>query len=368
MEVGAAARLLLGGSPLPEHPKSAVEFVAHRTVLITGAGGSIGSELARQVHSLSPGRLILLDRDESLLQAMELELHGRGLLDTDDLVLACIRDKDQLRRVFDNAAPEVVLHAAALKHLPMLERQPHEAVLTNVLGTRNVLVAAREAGVVSFVNISTDKAADPTSVLGASKRVAEMLTSDLSDKFKQACSVRFGNVLGSRGSFLPLLKNRIENGAPVHLTHPQVRRFFMSIPEAAHLVIAAGSMSTSGDVFVLDMGSPMLIRDLIRRYAALVGVSEPEIVITGLRPGEKLEEVVFSSAERRLPTTHARITRTLAGETPWDFASTMREFENVYQLSEEEVVAVFARLVSNYAPQPRRNTVILDEAVRGVSA
>lgn len=318
------------------------------TVLVTGAGGSIGGELARQVHSLKPERLVLLDRDESLLQSMQIELEGSGLLDNDEVALACIRDSSQLHRIFDEVRPDVVFHAAALKHLPLLERYPHEAVLTNVLGTRNVMEAAMRAKVDVFVNVSTDKAADPTSVLGASKRVAELIARSYSNDIPQISSVRFGNVLGSRGSFLPLLVDRVASGAPVHLTHPDVKRFFMTIPEAAYLVINAATLGSDGDVFVLDMGNPVMLLELIHDYAALVGASTPEIIITGLRPGEKLEEVVFSESEPRSATRHPEIWKTRSADLPAHFNQSITVFESANDLSRADVRALFAEVLVNY--------------------
>lgn len=346
--IGEAAQGLLGRTGIPEHTEGVRGLVEGRTVLVTGAGGSIGSELARQVHGLKPRRLVLLDRDETMLQAMQLELRGNGLLSGDELVLASIRDADQMRTVFDSVRPNVVFHAAALKHLPLLEKYPHEAVRTNVLGTLNVVSAAVGAGADVIVNVSTDKAADPTSVLGASKRVAEILTQAHAVGISDLSSVRFGNVLGSRGSFLPLLADRVAAGAPVHLTHPDVTRFFMTIPEAAYLVINAASMGATGEVFVLDMGQPVRILDLIHNYCALLDAPTPEIVVTGLRPGEKLHEVVFSDSESRTRTSHPLIYRTEPTPIPDDFAYRLAPFEHVERLSRGEVMDVFLHALGNF--------------------
>ena len=278
-------------------------------VLITGAGGSIGSELARQVFRLGPRKLILLDRDESELHGVQLSLYGSGLLDTDDMVLCDIRDEDALWAVFEKHRPEVVFHAAALKHLPMLERFPMEGWKTNVLGTYNVLRCAHEAGVGRFVNISTDKAADATSVLGQTKRLAERLTAWYADTHDLPyVSVRFGNVLGSRGSVLYTFRAQIERGGPITVTHPDVTRYFMTIPEACQLVLQAAVIGRPGDVLVLDMGEPVKIVDVAERLIAESG-KDVEVQFTGLRHGEKLHEVLFSSYEEGTQSGHPLISQ-----------------------------------------------------------
>ena len=300
-------------SLLPRSPRVIIGDEAHtliedRTILVTGAGGSIGSELARQLSQLRPRRVYLLDHDESALHAMQLEFHGHGLFADDTSVLCDIRDSDALRRVFARVRPDLVFHAAAHKHLPPLERYPAEGVKTNVIGTDNVVRAAVEAGVSRLVNVSTDKAARPVSVLGATKRLAEILVAGQAEGATRAASVRFGNVLGSRGSFLHSLAWQLDRGLPVTVTDPGVTRYFMTIPEAAGLVIEAAVMADAGETFVLDMGAPIQILDLINRFVALRGDSPPTIVFTGLRPGEKLHEELFDDAEVRTETTHRRIT------------------------------------------------------------
>lgn len=283
------------------------DYLTGKRVLITGAGGSIGSELARQVHGFGPSELVLLDRDESALHAVQLSIYGRGLLDTPDMVLADIRDEDALRPIFERHRPEIVFHAAALKHLPMLEQYPEEGWKTNVLGTLNLLRLSRELGVSHFVNISTDKAADPSSVLGRTKRLAEQLTAwAASDSVGTYMSVRFGNVLGSRGSMLHTFNAQIQMGGPITVTHPDITRYFMTIPEACELVIQAGAIGGQGKVLVLDMGSPIKILDVAKRMIAHSGKSI-EIVFTGLRPGEKMHEELFGEAEARQSTAHPLI-------------------------------------------------------------
>ncbi|MEE6274663.1 polysaccharide biosynthesis protein, partial [Georgenia sp. MJ206] len=272
-------------------------YLTGRRVLVTGAGGSIGSELARQVHKFGPAELILLDRDESALHGVQLSIYGQGLLDTPDIVLCDIRDREALEAVFARHTPEVVFHTAALKHLPMLEQYPDEAWKTNVMGTLNLLELSGLYGVSQFVNISTDKAANPTSVLGRTKRIAEQLTAwQASEATGSYLSVRFGNVLGSRGSMLHTFNAQIEGGGPVTVTHPDVTRYFMTIPEACELVIQAAAIGRDGEVLVLDMGEPVKILDVARRLIAHSG-KEVEIVFTGLREGEKLDEDLFSVDE-----------------------------------------------------------------------
>jgi len=299
---------LLGRRPVQTDLSAIAGYVSGKVVLITGAGGSIGSELARQVHKFGPSELVLLDRDESGLHAVQLSIYGQGLLDTPDMVLADIREADVVDRVFAEHRPEVVFHAAALKHLPMLEQYPEEGWKTNVLGTLNVLEAARRHGVEHFVNISTDKAADATSVLGKTKRAAEELTAWFASEGSGTyLSVRFGNVLGSRGSMLHTFTAQIERGGPITVTHPDITRFFMTIPEACELVIQAGAIGDPGDVLVLDMGTPIKILDVAKRLIAHSGRSDVEVVFTGLRPGEKLHEVLFSENEAGEPSSHPLI-------------------------------------------------------------
>jgi dTDP-glucose 4,6-dehydratase len=251
----------------------------------------------------------MLDRDESALQGVQISIEGRGLLDSRDLVVASIRDRERLVEVFEEHRPEVIFHAAALKHLSLLEMHPEEGFKTNVVGTQNMLSVAAEFGVATFVTISTDKAADSTSVLGRTKRLAEQLTAHAATHADgNYLSVRFGNVLGSRGSVIPLFRAQIERGGPVTVTHPEVTRFFMTIEEACQLVIQAGASESSGEVMVLDMGEPVPIVDLARR---LISESDRQINIqfTGLRPGEKLHEVLFGPHESPMPSEHPLISR-----------------------------------------------------------
>jgi FlaA1/EpsC-like NDP-sugar epimerase len=300
---------LLGRRPVKTDVATVTGHFAGKRILVTGAGGSIGSELCRQLHQLHPAELIMLDRDESALHAMQLTLHGRALLDTDDTVLADIRDPRRITEVFEQCRPQIVFHAAALKHLPLLERYPAEALKSNVWGTLTVLEAAAASGVESFVNISTDKAADPVSVLGYSKRIGERLTAYLAGRADGTyLSVRFGNVLGSRGSVLTALSAQVAAGGPVTVTHPKVSRYFMTADEAVQLVLQAAVIGDDGEVLVLDTGERVLIDDIARRLAARAAV-EIDIVYTGLRPGEKLTEVLLGRDELDAPRPHHSLIR-----------------------------------------------------------
>ena len=298
---------IVGRRPVDTDVESIADYVRGRRVLVTGAGGSIGSELCRQLSRFAPAELMMLDRDETALQSVQVTLSGHGLLDTRDVVLADIRDATALTTIFRARRPEVVFHAAALKHLPMLEQYPAEAWQTNVMGTLNVLEAAAAVDVETFVNISTDKAANPTSVLGRSKRLAERLTAGAAEKSgRRYLSVRFGNVLGSRGSMVPLFRDLIATGRPLTVTHPDATRFFMTIPEACHLVIQAGAIGGPGEALILDMGEPVKILDVAERMIALSG-RDVDVVFTGLRPGEKLHEELNGVGEDDVRPVHPLI-------------------------------------------------------------
>lgn len=302
---------LLGRDPVEIDLESVAGYVRGRRVLITGAGGSIGSELSRQVSRFGPSELYLLDRDESALHGLQLTMEGRALLESDRLVVADIRDRERVFELFGKYQPEVVFHTAALKHLTLLENHPLEGVKTNVLGTRNLLDAALKTEVDRFVNISTDKAADPTSVLGATKLAAEHLTANAAQKSgKPFLSVRFGNVLGSRGSVLPTFLDQIESGNPLTVTHPEATRFFMTIPEAVRLVVQAGAIGDPAEVLILDMGQPVKILDLANQLINLLDPSA-KVEFTGLRPGEKLHEILVAQNEIGQARVHPRIIHTI---------------------------------------------------------
>ncbi len=286
---------LIGRRSIKVNDEAILNLLRGKRILITGAGGSIGSELSRQVHRYKPSAVFMLDRDETLLHNLELSLDGKGLLTSTNMILADIRDKERIEEEVGKVKPDLVFHAAALKHLPMLELYPQEAEKTNVQGTKNVLDAALTFGVSVFVNISTDKAVRPTSQLGITKRKAELLTyqsGNLAGDNKRFVSVRFGNVLGSRGSVLDTFRAQIRMGGPITLTDLSVKRYFMTIPEAVHLVLEASTIGKNGDVMLLDMGESIAIKDIADKLIQKSG-KKIEIVVTGLRQGEKLDEDLF---------------------------------------------------------------------------
>ena len=313
---------LLGRHELATDVEGIAQYVGGKRVMVSGAGGSIGSELCRQLNRFLPAELIMLDRDESALHAVQLSVSGRAMLDTPDVVLCDIRDRAALAAVFEERRPEVVFHAAALKHLPILEQYPEEGWKTNVVGTQRMLQLAVAHGVERFVNISTDKAADPVSVLGFTKRIAERLTAGVGASSPGVyLSVRFGNVLGSRGSMLDTFTRQISAGGPVTVTNPNVTRYFMTIGEACQLVIQAGGIGKSGEVLVLDMGNPVRIADVAQQLIAQSG-QEIEILFTGLRPGEKLHEVLLGTAEEGERPHHPMITHIRVHPLDWDAVDT----------------------------------------------
>ena len=302
---------LLGREPVQLDLNEVGEFLRGQRVLVTGAGGSIGSELARQIAGFAPAELVLLDHDENGLYYVHNELSSQHPRLAIHPVVGDIKDKGGIDRSFARFRPTVVFHAAAHKHVPLLELNPREAVLNNIVGTRNLVDVADRHGVGKFVLISSDKAVNPTSVMGASKRVCEMILQARSQRSRtRFVAVRFGNVLGSNGSVIPLFQRQLERGGPLTVTHPEARRYFMTIPEAVRLVPQAGAMGRGGEVLLLDMGEQVRIVDLARQLIRMTGLREGadiEIVFTGLRPGEKLYEELHSDAERARLTRHERI-------------------------------------------------------------
>lgn len=288
------------------------EYLRGASVLVTGAGGSIGSELCRQVAHAAPARLMILGHGENSIFEIAAELRTRFPGVDVEAVIADVRDRDRVFRVLRQARPDVVFHAAAHKHVPLMEDNAAEAVTNNVVGTRNVVDASLAVSVPRFVMVSTDKAAAPSNMMGASKRVAELIVQRAARQHAVPyVVVRFGNVLGSRGSVVPIFKGQIERGGPVTVTHPEVRRYFMTIPEAVHLILAAGGIGEGGELFVLDMGRPVLLRELAADMIRLSGLDESEIpiVFTGLRPGEKLDEILWEDGATIEPTARGDIRR-----------------------------------------------------------
>jgi len=288
--------------------------VEGKTVLVTGAAGSIGSEIARQLSYYNLKNLILIDHAESPLYDIEQELKEscRTKKTINPICeVANVKDRYRMDTIFDNYRPDIVYHAAAYKHVPIIEKSPYEGIFVNVFGTRIVADTALRYGVERFVMVSTDKAVNPTNVMGATKRVAELYTQSLNELGKtKFIATRFGNVLGSNGSVVPLFRKQIENGGPITVTHEEITRYFMTIPEACNLVLEAGAMGQGGEVFVFDMGEPVKILDMAKKMVKLSGLElnkDIVIEITGLRPGEKLYEELIASTENTLPTHHPKI-------------------------------------------------------------
>jgi len=375
MDMADVSRRLLGREESSGVSDAARSLVHGRNVLVTGAAGSIGSELVRQITGLG-AHVHLLDHDESRLHTLHLELSGSGLLDGDNIVLADIRDRRRLHRVFADLSPAMVFHAAAHKHLQLLERAPAEAVKTNVYGTQNVVDASLAAGVERFVLISTDKAAEPSSVLGSTKLLSEYVLQGIAHHGMRVASVRFGNVLGSRGSLLDTLRWQLANGLPVTITHPDVTRFFMSIPEAVGLVLEAAMLAEAGETYVLDMGEPIRIVDIVERFSDLTGWPVASYRFSGLRPGEKLHEVLAGSHESQFPTGHPRITvipPNLTGRRIDTFFDLLMPMLRAAQFDQDDTVRtmLFAGAAALGAPivtdDPSAGTNTNDDAGDGVA-
>lgn len=357
---------LLGRVPVPPSQELLSRELSGKVVLVSGAGGSIGSELARQIYSQLPSKLILLDHNEFGLYAIHQELVAFNPANGNSLelvpLLGSVSNAERLRDVFVTYQPDVVYHAAAYKHVPMVEDNPGEGVRNNVFGTLNLAQASAQAGVKRFVLISTDKAVRPTNVMGATKRVAELVLQALAARNTDTCfsMVRFGNVLGSSGSVVPLFRKQLAEGGPLTVTHEEVTRYFMTIPEAAQLVLQAGAMGRGGDVFVLDMGQPVRIMDLARRMIQLSGLSlrdaehpdgDIEITVTGLRTGEKLYEELLIG-DNPQPTEHPRIMKAHEPFLPWE--QLQPELDDLYLAAERNdanaIKAFMLKHVQGYLP------------------
>jgi FlaA1/EpsC-like NDP-sugar epimerase len=346
---------LLGRQPVQTDLASIRSKLEGEVLLITGAGGSIGSELSRQVCNFAPRDVILLDRSENCLFKLGMELSTNRPQQHFVPVIADIQDAGAMREIFALYRPNIVFHAAAYKHVPLMEQSCFQAVTNNIFGTYNVALVARRFGCKTFVMISSDKAVNPTNVMGVTKRIAELITLGLQHEHTRYVAVRFGNVLGSNGSVVPIFQQQIAAGGPVTVTHPEARRYFMTIPEAVQLVLQASSMGAASDIFVLEMGQPVCIVDLARNLIRLSGL-EPDqdihIIYTGLRPGEKLVEELMLEGEGVKPTSHPKI-RVLDGGPVsigqvrlWlEELSALVEAKNVYGL-----VQTFQRIVPEYKP------------------
>lgn len=327
-------------------------LLSGKTIMVTGAGGSIGSELCRQIAKFSPGKLVLFDLSEYSLYAIEQEFSEKGIPMT--CAIGDIKNEARIRQVMAAHRPEVVFHAAAYKHVPLMENvNAWEAVRNNVFGTYMVARLAKEFGVKKFVLVSTDKAVNPTNVMGASKRLAERVCQTLQEEGgTRFVMVRFGNVLGSTGSVIPKFKAQIEKGGPITVTHPEITRYFMSIPEASQLVLQAGLMGKGGEIFVLDMGEPVKIVDLAKDLIRLSGFHEGEIdiVYTGLRPGEKLFEELLADNEATLPTHHPKLRIARAGHEDETWLSNLLSWLAADPQEDEAVRQALAGWVPEYLP------------------
>ncbi len=302
---------LLGRDPILLDKENIQKQVSNKIILVTGAAGSIGREIVRQLIPFYPKKIILVDQAESPLYDMELELFDKHKEQAYDVVIGDIRNRERMENVFRTFKPQLVFHAAAYKHVPMMENNPSESIFTNVLGTKTLADLSVEHHIEKFVMVSTDKAVNPTNVMGASKRIAEIYTQSLGKKSNtKFITTRFGNVLDSNGSVIPRFRHQIENGGPVTITHPDITRFFMTIPEACQLVLEASAMGKGGEIFIFDMGQSIKIIDLAKKMIKLSGLvldKDISITFTGLRPGEKLYEELLADHENSLPTHHSQI-------------------------------------------------------------
>jgi FlaA1/EpsC-like NDP-sugar epimerase len=360
---------LLERDPLNLDNKDLFKRLEDKTILVTGAAGSIGSEIARQLLHYNPKKVILLDQAESPLYDLEFELNNGPLKSHSHLVtfvVANIKDYLRMEMLFAQHKPDLVYHAAAYKHVPLMEVNPYEAVLVNVFGTKIVADLSAEYKVKQFVMVSTDKAVNPTNVMGATKRTAEIYTQSLNNRpgvLTRFTTTRFGNVLGSNGSVIPLFRKQIEQGGPVTVTHPDITRYFMTIPEACHLVLEAGVMGKGGEIFVFDMGRSVKILDLAKKMIKLSGLElgkDIEIKVSGLRPGEKLYEELLNNKENTLPTHHEKIM--IAQVRDYSFSEIEQQLNSLSELlvqdDELKIVAKIKEIVPEFISQNSKFTVL----------
>ncbi|MBO7101052.1 MAG: polysaccharide biosynthesis protein [Bacteroidales bacterium] len=329
-----------------------VREVVDKVVLVTGAAGSIGSEICRQLMTYHPKKVVMLDQAESPMYDLQFELKNthKDKLDQMEFVIANVKDRARMEEVFELYHPNLVYHAAAYKHVPFMEENPYEAVYINVFGTRNLADLAIKYGVQKFVMISTDKAVNPTNVMGATKRMAEIYIQSRSTEQTHFVTTRFGNVLGSNGSVIPLFKKQLAAGGPLTVTHKDIIRYFMTIPEACNLVLEAGAMGEGGDIFVFDMGKPVKIYDMARKMIQLSGMHNIEIKEIGLRPGEKLYEELLATKENTIPTYHPKIMRAEVRRYPLEAID--REYNDLWEVLETmddmQIVAKMKSIVPEF--------------------
>ena len=345
---------LLNRDPVRMNLKEIGGYITGKTVLVTGAGGSIGSEICRQVLRMNPTKLILLGRGENSIYEIHRELSEKAPKGVLVPYIMNITNREGMEQVYRQYHPQVVFHAAAHKHVPLMEAEPEEAVFNNVAGTLNTAELAGQYGVERFVLISTDKAVNPTSVMGATKRVTEKIGQALNKRYPNTkyMAVRFGNVLGSRGSVVPLFKKQLAKGGPLTVTHEDMKRYFMTIPEASQLVMEAGGLGSGGEVFVLDMGEPVKIMDLAKKMISLSGLvlgQDIEIKVTGLRPGEKLFEELMTAEEGTEKTSHKKIAKAILQEENPDML--YRQIETLRSLKEENaIIGQLKSMIPTYTP------------------
>lgn len=345
---------LLNRDPVRMNLKEIGSYITEKTVLVTGAGGSIGSEICRQVLRMNPTKLILLGRGENSIYEIHRELSEKAPKGVLVPYIMNITNREGMEQVYRQYHPQVVFHAAAHKHVPLMEAEPEEAVFNNVAGTLNTAELAGQYGVERFVLISTDKAVNPTSVMGATKRVTEKIGQALNKRYPNTkyMAVRFGNVLGSRGSVVPLFKKQLAKGGPLTVTHEDMKRYFMTIPEASQLVLEAGGLGVGGEVFVLDMGEPVKIMDLAKKMISLSGLvlgQDIEIKVTGLRPGEKLFEELMTAEEGTEKTSHKKIAKAILQEEDPD--TLYRQIETLRSLKEENaIIGQLKTMIPTYTP------------------
>ncbi|MDP1799794.1 MAG: nucleoside-diphosphate sugar epimerase/dehydratase [Bacteroidota bacterium] len=335
----------------------------NKVILITGAAGSIGSELARQCANYSPKKIYLLDQAESPLHELDLEFAEKFKDTAFEVVIADVRNNERMKHVFNSFKPQIVFHAAAYKHVPMMENNPSESIFTNILGTKNTADLANEFNVERFVFVSTDKAVNPTNVMGASKRISEIYIQSLGKTSKtKFITTRFGNVLGSNGSVIPRFKKQIESGGPITITHPDITRYFMTIPEASQLVLEAGSIGKGGEIFVFNMGNSVKIVDLARKMILLSGLKENrdiKIVFTGLRPGEKLFEELLADNENTLPTHHNQI---LIGKVrEYDYAEVKGIIEELIKTFNTQNNELIVQRMKDLVPEFKSNNSVFQK-------
>ena len=361
---------LLGRAQIELNEKDIVQELKNKTILVTGAAGSIGSGLVLQLSKFAQGKLILLDQAESGLYELQGDLNRLNVKVDYDVVIGSIRNYERLVKVFEIFKPDIIFHAAAYKHVPLMEENPTEAIRTNVNGTKNLVDLAMKYNVEKFVLISTDKAVNPTNVMGASKRLAEIYAQTANGRSKtKFITTRFGNVLGSNGSVIPVFRKQIEQGGPVTVTHPEVTRFFMTIPEACRLVLEAGTMGQGGEIFIFDMGESVKIVELAKQMIKLSGLElgrDIQLVYTGLRPGEKLYEELLANKENTMPTHHPRILIGKVRSYDWEEVQLkIKELVNLYDFQDNRrAVKVMKELIPEFISQNSPFSEIDDEMGR----